>query len=132
MSSWPIPSALDASTQAFPVLTAAQITRLRPGGKSRKVEPNEILFQPDDTQVPFFARFDYRGSRTVRPCRGRLRSFGRSRYSIDRNRVSGRAGWIKLHDRELPRFSHWDLRTGIGIARDYSGAEIWRENDGGA
>jgi len=50
----PIPSALDASTQAFPVLTAAQITRLRPGGKSRKVEPNEILFQPDDTQVPFF------------------------------------------------------------------------------
>jgi thioredoxin reductase (NADPH) len=54
MSSWPIPSALDASTQAFPVLTTAQITRLRPGGKSRKVEPNEILFQPDDTQVPFF------------------------------------------------------------------------------
>jgi len=54
MSSWPIPSALDASTQAFPVLTAAQITRLRPGGKPRKVEPNEILFQPDDTQVPFF------------------------------------------------------------------------------
>jgi thioredoxin reductase (NADPH) len=54
MSAWPIPSALDASTQAFPVLTAAQITRLRPGGKSRKVEPNEILFQPDDTQVPFF------------------------------------------------------------------------------
>ena len=54
MSSWPIPSALDASTQAFPVLTTAQIARLRPGGKSRKVEPNEILFQPDDTQVPFF------------------------------------------------------------------------------
>jgi thioredoxin reductase (NADPH) len=54
MSAWPIPSALDASTQAFPVLTTAQITRLRPGGKSRKVEPNEILFQPDDTQVPFF------------------------------------------------------------------------------
>lgn len=54
MSSWPIPSALDASTQAFPVLTTAQITRLRPGGKSRKVEPNEILFQPDDTHVPFF------------------------------------------------------------------------------
>jgi thioredoxin reductase (NADPH) len=54
MSSWPIPSALDASTQAFPVLTTAQITRLRPGGKSREVEPNEILFQPDDTHVPFF------------------------------------------------------------------------------
>ncbi|MGH9528621.1 MAG: FAD-dependent oxidoreductase [Terriglobales bacterium] len=54
MSSLPITSALDPRTQAFPVLTAAQINRLRPGSKSRKVEPGEILFQPDDTGVPFF------------------------------------------------------------------------------
>ncbi len=54
MSSWPASSVLDANTQAFPVLTAAQITRLRPGSKLRKVEPGEILFQPDDTEVPFF------------------------------------------------------------------------------
>ncbi len=55
MSSWTTtPSALDASTQAFPVLTAAQISRLRLGSKLRKVEPGEILFQPDDTEVPFF------------------------------------------------------------------------------
>lgn len=54
MSSWPAPSALDARTQAFPILTAAQIARLRPGSKLRKVEPSEILFQPDDTEVPFF------------------------------------------------------------------------------
>ncbi len=54
MSAWPSPSALDARTQAFPVLTAAQIDRLRPGSKLRKVEPGEILFQPDDTEVPFF------------------------------------------------------------------------------
>ena len=55
MSSWTTtPSALDASTQAFPVLTAAQIGRLRPGSKLRKVESGEILFQPDDTEVPFF------------------------------------------------------------------------------
>src|SRR5947209_14398 len=54
MSSWPAPSALDAKTQAFPVLTAAQINRLRPGSKLRKVEPGEILFQPNDTGVPFF------------------------------------------------------------------------------
>ena len=51
---WPVPSALDARTQAFPVLSTAQINRLRPGGKLRKVEPGEILFQPDDTRVPFF------------------------------------------------------------------------------
>jgi len=51
---WPVPSALDASTQAFPVLSTAQINRLRPCGKLRRVEPGEILFQPDDTGVPFF------------------------------------------------------------------------------
>jgi thioredoxin reductase (NADPH) len=54
MSSWPVPSALDPRTQAFPVLTAAQISRLRPGSKLRKVEPGEILFEPGDTGVPFF------------------------------------------------------------------------------
>jgi thioredoxin reductase (NADPH) len=54
MSSWPAPSALDAATQAFPVLTPAQIARLRPEGKLRKVEPGEILFRPNDTEVPFF------------------------------------------------------------------------------
>jgi thioredoxin reductase (NADPH) len=54
MSTWPVSSVLDARTQAFPILTEAQISRLRPGGKLRKVEPGEILFQPDDTGVPFF------------------------------------------------------------------------------
>ena len=54
MSSWPSPSALAARTQAFPVLTAAQIGRLRPDSKLRKVQPREILFQPDDTEVLFF------------------------------------------------------------------------------
>src|SRR5260370_13365236 len=54
MATWPAPSALDAATQAFPTLTAAQIARLRPGGKLRKVEPGEILFRPNDTYVPFF------------------------------------------------------------------------------
>ncbi|MGC2321545.1 MAG: FAD-dependent oxidoreductase, partial [Terriglobales bacterium] len=54
MSTWPAPSALDPLTQAFPVLTAAQIARLRPDGKVRKVEKGEILYQPGDTEVPFF------------------------------------------------------------------------------
>jgi len=54
MSSGPIPSALDAPTQSFPVLTAAQIGRVRGCGKLRKVEPGEILFEPGDSEVPFF------------------------------------------------------------------------------
>ena len=49
-----IPSALDARTQAFPVLTAAQIDRVLPIGKVRRVQRGEILVEPGDTDVPFF------------------------------------------------------------------------------
>ena len=49
-----IPSALDARTQAFPVLTASQINRVLPLGKVRQVQKGEILFEPGDTNVPFF------------------------------------------------------------------------------
>ena len=38
----------------FPALTTAQIDRIRPGSKLRRVEPGEILFRPGDTEVPFF------------------------------------------------------------------------------
>ncbi|MEY2413219.1 MAG: thioredoxin reductase [Acidobacteriaceae bacterium] len=54
MSSPPRSSVLDPTTQAFPHLTEAQIARLRSVGKIRKVEPGEILFEPDATNVPFF------------------------------------------------------------------------------
>src|SRR5712691_11031693 len=55
MNSPPLPSALDVRTQAFPTLTAAQINRLRTGGKLRYVQKGEILFEPGDTNVAFFA-----------------------------------------------------------------------------
>lgn len=54
MSLPPAPSALDARTQAFPVLTPAQIDRIRPLGRPRNVQRGEILFEPNDTAVPFF------------------------------------------------------------------------------
>ena len=54
MSSNPIRSALDARTQTFPVLTPGQIDRIRQGSKIRQVAKDEILFEPGDTQVPFF------------------------------------------------------------------------------
>lgn len=58
MSSVPItsalvPSALDAQTQAFPVLTSGQIDRIRPFGKSREVKAGDIVFEPGDQQIPF-------------------------------------------------------------------------------
>ena len=54
MSSQPIPSVPNARTQAFPVLNAAQISRVRSGSKLRQVMKDEILFEPGDTNVPFF------------------------------------------------------------------------------
>src|SRR5437899_11458445 len=54
MSSQPVPSALDVRTQAFPILTAAQISRVRPGGKLREVKKGEVLFEPGDANIPFF------------------------------------------------------------------------------
>jgi thioredoxin reductase (NADPH) len=54
MASSPVSSALDPRTQAFPVLTPAQIDRIRPIGKVRRVENSEILFEPGDTVVSFF------------------------------------------------------------------------------
>ena len=47
-------SALDERTQAFPVLTAAQIERARQFGKVRPVKAGDVLFEPGDTHVPLF------------------------------------------------------------------------------
>ena len=50
----PIPSGLDYKTQMFPILTAAQIERIRPWAKPRPAHAGEVLFQPGDESVPFF------------------------------------------------------------------------------
>jgi thioredoxin reductase (NADPH) len=55
MSTWPVLSAMDANTQMFPILTAAQLERVRASGKIRKVEAGEVLFKPGDMRIPFFA-----------------------------------------------------------------------------
>jgi thioredoxin reductase (NADPH) len=54
MASSPVPSALDPRTQAFPTLTPAQIDRIRPFGKLRKVKAGDIVFEPDASGIPFF------------------------------------------------------------------------------
>lgn len=54
MSTWPVPSALDPGSQSLPTLSPAQIDRILPAGRLRKVTSGEILFEPGDTRVPFF------------------------------------------------------------------------------
>src|SRR3954470_6427222 len=54
MASSPVSSVLDPQTQAFPVLTPAQINRIHAHSKVRQVSKGEILFEPGDTNVSFF------------------------------------------------------------------------------
>ncbi len=48
------PSMPDRRLETFPVLTGAQIERIRPLGYVRRVQPGEILFEPGDRAVPLF------------------------------------------------------------------------------
>src|SRR5436305_9306266 len=54
MSTWPRLSALDANTQTFPTMTAAQIERARSYGQLRRVRRDEVVFRPGDVGVSFF------------------------------------------------------------------------------
>src|SRR3984957_17178190 len=54
MSAQPTPLSADIRGEAFPVLTAEQINRIRPLSKVRKVKVGDILFEPGDTDIPFF------------------------------------------------------------------------------
>jgi thioredoxin reductase (NADPH) len=48
------PFSADVRGEAFPILTAEQISRIRPLSKVRNVEVGEILFEPGDADIPFF------------------------------------------------------------------------------
>jgi thioredoxin reductase (NADPH) len=48
------PLAADVRGEAFPVLSERQINRIRPLAKVRNVKVGEILFEPGDSDVPFF------------------------------------------------------------------------------
>jgi thioredoxin reductase (NADPH) len=54
MSAQLTPLAADIRGEAFPRLTAEQIDRIRPVSKVRTVKVGEILFEPGDSDVPFF------------------------------------------------------------------------------
>lgn len=54
MSTWPVPSTLDPTTQIFPHLTEFQIARASLFGRRRMVEPGELLFQPGDANISMY------------------------------------------------------------------------------
>ena len=54
MSTQLTPLSADIRGEAFPVLTAEQINRLRPLSKVREVKAGDILFELGDSDIPFF------------------------------------------------------------------------------
>ena len=54
MSSIPALSSLNPATEMYPLLTEAQIARVRAFARQRIVEAGEVLYQPGDVGVPVF------------------------------------------------------------------------------
>ncbi|MGB8583871.1 MAG: FAD-dependent oxidoreductase [Candidatus Sulfotelmatobacter sp.] len=54
MSTQLTPFSADLRGEAFPVLTPDQINRVRAASKVRQVEVGDILFEPGDSNIPFF------------------------------------------------------------------------------
>ena len=97
MSSLPLASALDARTQTFPVLTPAQIARLRDCGTVRRVSPGDILFEPNDTEIPFFVLLsgameivqpDFSGEREIA-------THGPGEFTGEMTMISGRRSLVR-------------------------------------
>jgi thioredoxin reductase (NADPH) len=128
MSSSPVPSALDARTQAFPVLTAAQIDRIRSDGNLRQVKKGEILFEPGDTIVPFFVLLSG-GMEIVQPAlNGELAvaTHGPGEFTGEMTMISGRRTLVRGRVTEPGEFlelSGESLRS--VVARDAELSEIF-------
>jgi thioredoxin reductase (NADPH) len=58
---------VEPGSEAFPLLTPAQIERLRPLGKLRHVEAGEVLFEPGDSNVPVYVVLSG-GLEILQPC----------------------------------------------------------------
>src|SRR6202166_5265419 len=123
-----VPSALDARTQAFPVLTASQIDRVLPMGKVRQVQTGEILFQPGDTNVPFFVLLSGRMEIVQPDLTGErpIATHGRGEFTGEMTMISGHRCLVLGRTTEPGEFLEL---TGNGlrslIARDAELSEIF-------
>lgn len=128
MSAQLTPFAADARRDAFPVLTAEQISRIRPLSKLRNVKVGDILFEPGDGDVPFFVLLsgameivqpDLRGERLI--VKHEAGSF-----TGEITMISGRLCLVRGRVTEGGEFlevSNRDLRT--LVARDAELSEIF-------
>jgi len=122
------PMSADVRAQAFPVLTAEQINRVRPLSKVRKVKVGDILFEPGDSDVPFFVLLsgrmeivqpDWHGERPIV-------NHEPGEFTGEMSMVSGRRCLVRGRVTEAGEFlemSSNDLRT--LVARDAELSEVF-------
>jgi len=122
------PMSAEVRAQAFPVLTAEQIRRIRPLSKIRNVKVGDILFEPGDTDIPFFVLLS--GSmEIVQPDRHAERlivDHKPGEFTGEMTMISGRRGLVRGRVTEAGEFlemSSNDLRT--LVARDAELSEIF-------
>jgi thioredoxin reductase (NADPH) len=128
MSSQLTPIATDVRGDAFPILNEHQIDRVRALSKVRKVKAGEILFEPGDSDVPFFVLLsgsmeivqpDRRGEQPI------VTHLAGS-FTGEITMISGRLCLVRgrvTSDGEFLEMSNHDLRT--LVARDAELSEIF-------
>ena len=128
MSAQLIPLSADIRGEAFPVLTAEQISRIRPLSKVRQVKAGDILFEPGDSDVPFFVLLsgsmeivqpDRRGERPIV-------NHDAGEFTGEMTTISGRLSLVRGRVTEAGEFlemSNEDLRA--LVARDAELSEIF-------
>ena len=128
MSTQLTPFSADLRGEAFPVLTPDQINRVRAASKVRKVEVGDILFEPGDSNIPFFVLLS--GSlEIVQPgLQGErlIVKHGPGQFTGEITMISGRASLVRGRVTEAGEFlemSSDDLRT--LVARDAELSEIF-------
>ncbi len=128
MSTQLTPFSADPRGEAFPILTPDQINRVRAASKVRKVEVGDILFEPGDSNIPFFVLLS--GSlEIVQPgLQGErlIVKHGPGQFTGEITMISGRASLARGRVTEAGEFlemSSDDLRT--LVARDEELSEIF-------
>ena len=117
----------DVRSEAFPVLTTNQINRIRPASKVRKVQVGDILFEPGDSDIPFFVLLTG-GLEIVQPALQGERlivKHGPGQFTGEITMISGRRSLARGRVTEAGEFlemSSDDLRT--LVARDEELSEI--------
>ena len=128
MSLPPVPSALDANTQTFPTLNDGQIARVRAAGNVRRVERGEILFEPEDSNIPFFVVLTG-GMEIVQPTNEgerRITTHGPGHFTGELNMISGKRSLVRGRVTEAGEFlelSAEGVRT--LIARDAELSDVF-------